>query len=513
MKKVFKENWAFIIVCSFFAVYYLYRMLAMAPWYDELYTYIEFIDRGAWYSMTNWPAPNNHIFFSVSSTLADLFGTYIGLRGISFLAAVSTLVVLYLLLKDACSPQIALFGVMTYGMFFLVNNLAVQGRGYSLATFFLVMAMYSGYHICYKVAERKYYILWALSLCLGLYTLISSLYWVCAVCICCGLILLLMKHKKKLLNLIAASACAAVSTFILYSIMWLSMGAQRLIETEYPGASPIRMVFEHPRACLMWGINFMRTDRNLQGFGRDVFLRDFQFFGRDILNAFINVQSIPVFYVFVIIVVVMTLLFFSLVIYAKKKKVELENMPALFIVSFAGISFLCVFLCLFIQSDYPFTRVFSFLGVFLCMILCVFAVLIKYAVGKVKSIRKKVNWFGLINIPIFVIAIFVLTSAKYNYEYDYVDYYAADAIAHAELKESTMYLACDVYAKQQVVYHYEIGKDMELVEEKTEPEVIIIRNEGITGSWYDLISPEEYAGLWVEEREIIYENQIYRVYR
>ena len=108
--KVLKEDILFVMIFLFFIGYYGYRIFAITPWYDELYTYINFIDKGFLYSATHWPAPNNHVFFSMMSSLLRIFGVYIGLRGISWLAAVGTLPLLYSVLKRLFSKEIATFG-------------------------------------------------------------------------------------------------------------------------------------------------------------------------------------------------------------------------------------------------------------------------------------------------------------------------------------------------------------------------------------------------------------------
>ena len=60
---------AFAIFFVVMAVYSLWRMFAITPWYDETVTYMDYIDRGSWYCMTNWPQPTNHVFYCLLSSL------------------------------------------------------------------------------------------------------------------------------------------------------------------------------------------------------------------------------------------------------------------------------------------------------------------------------------------------------------------------------------------------------------------------------------------------------------
>ena len=70
----FRENALFCLLFCGMGIYYLWRMFSIPPWYDELYTYENFIDRGVIYSMIHWPLPNNHVFFSALSAVLNKLG-------------------------------------------------------------------------------------------------------------------------------------------------------------------------------------------------------------------------------------------------------------------------------------------------------------------------------------------------------------------------------------------------------------------------------------------------------
>ena len=107
----FRENALFCLLFCGMGIYYLWRMFSIPPWYDELYTYENFIDRGVIYSMIHWPLPNNHVFFSALSAVLNKLGSpYIGLRGISFLASLGSLLLLYRILRKAVPANLAAAG-------------------------------------------------------------------------------------------------------------------------------------------------------------------------------------------------------------------------------------------------------------------------------------------------------------------------------------------------------------------------------------------------------------------
>ena len=48
--KIDIEKWGFVLFLVFMTCYYGWRMFALTPWYDELYTYYYFISRGPVYA-------------------------------------------------------------------------------------------------------------------------------------------------------------------------------------------------------------------------------------------------------------------------------------------------------------------------------------------------------------------------------------------------------------------------------------------------------------------------------
>ena len=104
-----------------------------------------------------------------------------------------------------------------------------------------------------------------------------------------------------------------------------------------------------------------------------------------------------------------------------------------------------------------------------------------------------------------------LTSDQYNYEYDYVDYFALDAIEHVEWDEVGTFMVSDYYIEQQVQFHKIIGDKCELQVDMDSPDVILTKKQ-LSGYWPDYITSEDLEKCYVQEREVLYENEIYIVY-
>ena len=200
--KITAEDKVFILLMLVMAVYYARRMFLLTPWYDELYTYYYFISRGPVYAAIHWPLPNNHVGYSTLSACLGIFGCApVALRGVSFLCSLGSLVLLYCISKKYLEEGLALIPAFLFAGMYMVNQLAVQGRGYALVTFCYLTSLATLYAI---VAEKKNnkcnYIMFGASLVIALWAIPSSLYVVMPVCLVGGFLLFLDRDYRRLFH-------------------------------------------------------------------------------------------------------------------------------------------------------------------------------------------------------------------------------------------------------------------------------------------------------------------------
>ena len=149
LKKFIVEKKIFSLFFMGMVIYYAHNMFAIKPWYDELYTYYSFISKGPVYAAIHWPVPNNHVFYSVLSAFLDYFGNpYIGLRGVSFIAACANLVLLYRFAGKFMNSYLAAGSTFLYAAVWQINNLSVQGRGYTISITFYLLTLLCLEKIC-----------------------------------------------------------------------------------------------------------------------------------------------------------------------------------------------------------------------------------------------------------------------------------------------------------------------------------------------------------------------------
>ena len=368
-KELDKETIVFTLFLVSMAIYYGWRMFALTPWYDELYTYYYFISRGPLYAAIHWPLPNNHIGYSVLSACLGIFGNAaVSLRGISYLCSLGSLVLLFRIGRKCFDKGMALIPVFCYTGMKLVNQLAVQGRGYALVTFCYLLAMNELLHIA---AENKtltrHYIVFGLSLVMALYTIPSSVYVVVPVCLIGGMALLVRKEYKRLWHLILTSVISAVCTVCLYGIVWLAIGSNLLAKTEgsdYYGMGHFAILSHAPFKALKTGIDYMLATPYIQSVEREGFLRRFADWLQRLLNEYYT-GGTTVLAVILIVGAILAIVRIlskirnnSYIQTPMEKSAVYDDLVEFYL---AG-SILCIPVMLMIQRALPYHRVFSFAG-------------------------------------------------------------------------------------------------------------------------------------------------------
>lgn len=367
-RKPDKETTVFILFFLFMAGYYAWRMFALTPWYDELYTYYYFISRGPVYAAIHWPLPNNHIGYSVLSACLGIFGNpAIALRGISYLSSLGSLILLFLIGRKCLGHGMALVPVFLYAGMKLVNQLAVQGRGYAFVTLCYLTAVYELLHIAAEHRGRaRDYLVFGISLVAALYAIPSSVYVVVPVCITGGVVLLLQKEYRRLVHLILTSVASAVCTAGLYGIVWLAIGSNLLVKTEgsvYYGMGHASVILKAPFAALGTGIEYMLATPYIQSVERQGFLGKYVVWLRNLLNEYYMGCALILAALLILCLAVLILRIGYNLKAGRYSERESTSDYGKFVEIYLACSILCIPLMQILQSSLPYYRVFSFAGV------------------------------------------------------------------------------------------------------------------------------------------------------
>ena len=94
------------------------------------------------------------------------------------------------------------------------------------------------------------------------------------------------------------------------------------------------------------------------------------------------------------------------------------------------------------------------------------------------------------------------------------DYYALDAARQIDWRSGVdTYVTDEIYARQQIIYHYELGEKLSIQETTESPDVIIVCKDENNGAWPFIRSAEEMGQIGIQNRNLIYENEMFLVYQ
>ena len=546
----FRENALFCLLFCGMGIYYLWRMFSIPPWYDELYTYENFIDRGVIYSMIHWPLPNNHVFFSALSAV---------------LASLGSLLLLYRILRKAVPANLAAAGAALFAAMYNVVQQAAQGRGYALSGFFLLAAVNCLYEICVpdaggisgafagtgqeyekggqkgeggikelqKISGREikgrkidrrfwYYVGFAACLTGGLYTIASNLYWVVPVCMAGGLYLLFSGKYKTLFRLIGASLAAALATFGLYTIIWLAIGSNFLVKEEagpFFGKGHFYVLMHAPFAAFSRGMQAMLSDPNIQSIDRSRFNSEFiQYLERVANQVYPNGGRI---------LLVLTAAGLVLALLLGVRAFWRKDMPVFFLALYTVVLTVMVPVFLTVQCVFPYLRVFTYMGSVLAMLF----VLMVYAVadivrslaekGKGAQVPARVGkWAACVFAAAGILfSVYSCRLPEYNAGYDSRDNHIYAALKQLDEQEADTVLVGDVYARLNLYFHIQRCRGKELVMDYEQPDYVLMDKvqtglEGEALVWPYEMNTQDFPWEWIEEHmEVVFEDDSYIAYQ
>ncbi|SFB66562.1 Dolichyl-phosphate-mannose-protein mannosyltransferase [Butyrivibrio sp. YAB3001] len=288
------------------AAYYMWRMFAITPQHEELVSYCLFIEKGPLYSAMNWPSANNHVGYSVLASILNLFGnSYVGLRGVSYICAVLNLVIVYHICKKYFTHAMPFAAVVLYASMQVVNEYSVQGRGYTLGTFCFLMTALLLTDVCRAVEDKNYqYVLIVIFMVYGMYTIPISFYWAIPTAFTAVIFLFINGFRsrrvyasdveniylRKLNAVLTSVFFCAIITFLLYTVLWLTIGSKELISDSsslFYGETDFTVLLRNPMLAMRRGMNYMKSQREFSLDSVNLFKDQFFLWIKELLNYMI----------------------------------------------------------------------------------------------------------------------------------------------------------------------------------------------------------------------------------
>ncbi|WP_442913234.1 ArnT family glycosyltransferase [Leeuwenhoekiella sp. CH_XMU1409-2] len=218
-----------------FLLFYLTFSVPLS--YDEITTLSFFVPgglKGIYLSITFYPAPNNHVFYSLLANIAQVIpsSTEFSLRLPSVISSILSCFILFHISIKFFNKNIAkmltLLFISLHGIF-VYSFLA---RGYSLYCLLYLMSFYSTIRYLHN-RESVYLILFSISSVLGFYTIPSYLYAFFPQAIFLILFPIHTKRFQFYKPLTISLSTVGLSTILLYTPIIWRMGISALISNRF----------------------------------------------------------------------------------------------------------------------------------------------------------------------------------------------------------------------------------------------------------------------------------------
>ncbi|WP_309613146.1 glycosyltransferase family 39 protein [Flavobacterium sp.] len=147
--------------------------------FDEACTYILFTREGLAETVTNYPAPNNHVFYSILTSISNnlpLGNILFKIRLTSIFINIISLLALYKFAITFFSRNFGLLLVGLYSGLFLTVYYSYMARGYGLVALLFIACLHYTFKISNGDERRKNFLLFGLFSVLGLYTIPTFIY-------------------------------------------------------------------------------------------------------------------------------------------------------------------------------------------------------------------------------------------------------------------------------------------------------------------------------------------------
>ncbi|MDW8295723.1 MAG: hypothetical protein RMJ97_02460 [Raineya sp.] len=165
------------VACLMIVIHQIYMYFSMPGGVDESYSSLFFSSQGLGVTLTHYPAPNNHIFYNLTSIFWKLFvkDTILAVRLTPLLTFWLTELILFVFLLRKNNFQVAFLTILLVGLGFSQSFFSVHGRGYMTYGFFSVLAFLT--FIMYLQNKHALYLwIFGIACVLGFWTMPIFLY-------------------------------------------------------------------------------------------------------------------------------------------------------------------------------------------------------------------------------------------------------------------------------------------------------------------------------------------------
>ncbi|MFN8436430.1 MAG: glycosyltransferase family 39 protein [Cytophagales bacterium] len=206
--------------------------------YDEAWTFLNFTQKGIITSLCYYPAPNNHVFFSIITCLSNsihFIDKTFSLRLPVILSSLATLIITYDFIKRTLNKNVAIVMVTLMSVLFMNIYYSYMARGYSFLFLFFVISCYASFQILKNSSNKYLWLIFTISNVLGFFSIPSFLYPFLTLHV-----FVLLRLKNVSFLQIYSGGITVILTILVYTPIGVLNGTNALTNNSY--VTPISRV-------------------------------------------------------------------------------------------------------------------------------------------------------------------------------------------------------------------------------------------------------------------------------
>lgn len=214
--------------------------LSMPVSFDEACTFLLFTSKGAIVSMITYPAPNNHVLFSVFTNISYHFNHFtplFALRLPSIFCNLTTIFIVFWLSKNRFGFNFAFILTAISSMLFMNIYYGYMARGYGFYNLMFIIAFFTSLNIIENRNKRKNWLWFSIASILGLCTIPSFLYPFLMLNV-----LILWYHFKNIRAQFLAGIIVVFFVGLFYLPIIYNEGVNSIINNRYVSPEPFVIV-------------------------------------------------------------------------------------------------------------------------------------------------------------------------------------------------------------------------------------------------------------------------------
>ena len=217
--------WSILIGGTGIRVLFLFQPIAL----DEATTYVYYASQPLPLALSDYSAPNNHLFHTLLVHLVTRFGSEEWIiRLPAFLAGIAIIPATYAVGKRLYSENAGLLAAVLVAASSALIEYSTNARGYTLVTLFTLLLILTATSLLERESRRLWGLFVILS-ALGFYTIPTMLYPFVSIAVWLGLIFVARRKKQQLFSLLSAGSATAALTLLLYLPVFVRSGAEAVI--------------------------------------------------------------------------------------------------------------------------------------------------------------------------------------------------------------------------------------------------------------------------------------------